>query len=411
MSEPDNSTVIHRRAYYIFVISSVLFGLGQFHRLSGAVTIPAIAADLEFAVDSLGFIAAALFFTSAILQVPNGMLLDRFGPRRLVPLYVGAAVGGCLVLAYATTYEAVVLGRVLLGAGFSITMMSAYVLFARWFPADRFATIASWLMAASGVGSILASYPLSFFIDLFGWRPAYLIVAIFTLVAIVVGIWVVRDFPPAYKVHKDQPASIKDSIKGYMGVLKYPRFFYMLAMGFVAFGPATTILGMWGGPYLENVYGLSGVERGEILFLMVIAVPFGALFFGPLDRRFKSRKAIIMVAVFAEIIVFAILGLIPNLPLWSVCNLFVIIAFLQQHYVVLAAQCRASFPDHMVGRANSTLNLTSIMGVAFMQSLFGWGLLYSPIEGYRISFVGIALLLSLALILYIGFREGTPKKS
>jgi predicted MFS family arabinose efflux permease len=284
-------------------------------------------------------------------------------------------------------------------------MMSAYVLFARWFPADRFATIASWLMAASGIGSILASYPLSFFIDIYGWRHDYLIVAGFTFVAILVGIWIVRDFPPAYKIHKDQPASIRDSIRGYMGVLRYPRFFFMLAMGAVAFGPATTILGMWGGPYLENVYGLSGVERGEILFLMVIAVPFGALFFGPLDRRFKSRKAIIMVAVFAEIVVFAILGLVPNLPLWAVCILFVIIAFLQQHYVVLAAQCRASFPDHMVGRANSTLNLTSIMGVAFMQGLFGWGLLYSPLEGYRISFIGIALMLLLALVLYGGFKE------
>lgn len=405
MSAPDAPVRLHPRAYYIFVISALLFGLGQFHRLSGAVTIPAIAADLNFAVDSLGFIAAALFFASAVLQVPNGMLLDRFGPRRLVPIYIGMSIVGCVVLAYATTYETVVLGRVLLGAGFSVTMMSAYVLFARWFPADRFATIASWLMAASGIGSILASYPLSYFIDHFGWRPAYLIVAGFTFLAILVGFWVVRDYPPGYKIHEDQPTNIKQSISGYMGVLRYPKFFFMLAMGAVAFGPATTILGMWGGPYLENVYGLSVVERGEILFLMVIAVPVGALFFGPLDRRFKSRKLIIMTAVVAEIIAFTLLGTIPNLPLWAVCILFISIAFLQQHYVVLAAQCRAMFPDHMVGRANSTLNLTSIMGVAFMQSLFGWGLLYSPIEGYRISFIGISLLLLLALILYAGFKE------
>jgi len=396
---------IHPRAYYIFMISAVLFGLGQFHRLSGAVTIPAIASDLALNVNSLGFIAAALFFTSAILQVPNGLLLDRFGARRLVPVYVGTAIVGCVVLAYATTYEAVLVGRILLGGGFSVTMMSSYVLFSRWFPADRFATVASWLVAASGIGSILASYPLSLFIDYFGWRPAYLIVAGFTLAAAIAGVLIVRDNPPGYKIHQDQPASIRASMRGYMGVLKYPRFFYMLAMGAVAFGPSTTILGMWGGPFLESEYGLSGVERGEILFLMVIAVPFGALFFGPLDRYFKSRKLIIIGAVIAEIITFTILGLVDDIPLWGICILFVLIAFLQQHYVVLAAQCRASFPDHLVGRANSTLNLTSIMGVAFMQSMFGWGLAYSAESGYQISFLGISIMLCIALVFYLRFKE------
>ncbi|MBL4667632.1 MAG: MFS transporter [Sneathiella sp.] len=411
MPEAATRKPIHRRAYSIFIVCAVLFGLGQFHRLSGAVTIPPIANELGFAVESLGLLAAALFFTSAFLQIPNGLLLDRFGPRRVVPVYVGFAIFGCILLAYATTYEEVIVARMLLGGGFSVTMMASYVLFAKWFPADRFATIVSWLMAASSMGSVLASYPLAYFITEFGWRPAYLIISGVTLIAVFIGFFIVRDTPPDYEVNENQPTSLMQSIKGFRAVLVYPRFFFFLVMGVVAFGPSTTILGMWGGPFLETEYGLNGVERGQILFLMVIAIPAGALFFGPLDRIFKSRKKIVLTAVFAEVVAFCILGFYKDLPIWAICVLFVLVAFLQQHYVVLAAQCRASFPDYLVGRANSTLNLTSILGVGFMQSMFGWGLLYSPQSGYQISFIAIALLLIVAMVFYLGFRENIETTS
>ncbi|MBL4741004.1 MAG: MFS transporter [Sneathiella sp.] len=398
-------TPVRRRAFYIFLICAVLFGIGQFHRLSGAVTIPAIAIDLGLSVDRLGFVAAVLFFTSAILQIPNGLLLDRFGSRRIVPIYVGFAIAGCILLTFASSYEELLISRMLLGGGFSVTMMSAYVLFAKWYPVEKFATVTSWMMAASGIGSIIASYPLAFFIDEFGWRPAYLIVAAVTLVAVVIGGFVIRDTPPDYQRNEKQPTTLRESLRGYSAVLVFPRFFFLLAMGFVAFGPATAILGMWGGPYLETQYGLSGVERGEILLLMVIAVPVGALFFGPLDRVFQSRKRIVLIAVLAEICAFVTLGTVENLPLWGVCVLFVIIAFLQQHYVVLAAHCRSLFPDYLVGRANSTLNMTSIVGVGVMQSLFGWALVYSPERGYQIAFVCIALTLMLATVLYLAAIE------
>ncbi|MBL4906599.1 MAG: MFS transporter [Sneathiella sp.] len=410
MSTDTRSVTVRRRAFYIFLISATLFGLGQFHRLSGAVTIPPIAAELGITVDRLGFIAAVLFFTSALLQIPNGLLLDRFGPRRLIPVYVGFSILGCFILAFATSYEELLISRMLLGGGFSVTMMSAYVLFAKWYPVERFATVASWMMAASSIGSMIASYPLAFFIDEFGWRPAYFIVAAFTFMAVIIGILVIKDSPPDYKNSHHQPATLKESIRGFKAILVFPRFFFLLAMGFVAFGPATAILGMWGGPYLESVYGLDGVERGKILLAMVVAIPAGALFFGPLDRRFSSRKKIVLIAVFAEILVFLILGLFDNLPLWSICVLFISIAFLQQHYVVLAAHCRAAFPDYLVGRANSTLNMTSIVGVGFMQSLFGWGLTFFPENGYQISFLSIAIILIVAMVLYLGSAENLAEE-
>ncbi|WP_367281163.1 MFS transporter [Sneathiella sp.] len=405
MSPKPRPPAVKRRALYIFLICATLFGLGQFHRMSGAVLMLPISVDIGIAVESLGIAAAALFFASALVQVPIGMALDRFGPRIVIPSITVFAILGSFLLASASDLQEVITARILIGLGYSVTMMASYVLFAKWFPPAKFATMASWLMAFSSIGAIMSSAPLAYAIELYGWRLPFIFIAGITLLAVLVGIFVIRDHPPEYSEHADKPATFGQSIRGYWEVLRHPRFFYLLAMGFVAYGPAAALLGMWGGPYLEDTFGLDGFERGQILLLMTIVVPVGALFFGPLDRIFKSRKMIVICAVSTELMAFVILGLVENIPLWAVTALFVYISFVQQYYVVLAAHCRNSFPDHLVGRANSTLNLISITGVGFMQSLYGWVLAASTENGYAHSFLFIAGLLVAALIIYAGSSE------
>jgi predicted MFS family arabinose efflux permease len=410
---PSNTRppAVKRHAFYIFLVCAVLFGLGQFHRMSGAVIMPPIAKELGIAVEALGIAAAALFFASALVQVPIGMLLDRFGPRIIIPSIAILAVMGSMLIATATSFNEILISRILIGLGFSATMMSAYVLFAKWFPPTKFATMASWLMASSSIGGIMASAPLAGMIELFGWRSPFIFVAAATLVMLLIGIVVIRDAPPGYNNSSETPATMGQSIRGYIKVLRHPRFFNLLAMGFVAYGPAVAIIGMWGGPFLEDIYGLNGWERGQILFLMMIAVPVGALFFGPLDRVFNSRKIIVFAAVTTELIAFAALGFVGDLSVLAVTCLFVYIAFVQQYYVVLAAQCRAAFPDHLVGRANSTLNLISILGVGFMQSMFGWILAISPNVGYQHSFIFVSGMLVLALFIYSRSSEKPMKET
>ncbi|MCF8466140.1 MAG: MFS transporter [Sneathiella sp.] len=373
--------------------------------MSGAVLMLPIADDIGIKVESLGIAAAALFFASALVQVPIGMALDRFGPRIIIPSITFLAVIGSYLLATATDFHEVLTSRILIGLGYSATMMSAYVLFAKWFPPAKFATMASWLMASSSFGGMMASAPLAYIIGHYGWRAPFVFVAGITLVAVLTSIFVIRDTPPDYAHSNAKPTTFAQSIRGYGAVLVHPKFFNLLAMGFVAYGPAVALVGMWGGPYLEDTFGLNGFERGQILLLMTVVVPIGALFFGPLDRFFSSRKKIVITAVLTELVAFSILGFVNDLPLWAVTALFVYISFVQQYYVVLAAHCRNSFPDHLVGRANSTLNLISITGVGFTQSLYGWVLSASTENGYERSFLIVAGMLVVALVIYSGSSE------
>ena len=171
MSPEPRPPAVKRRAIYIFLVCAVLFGLGQFHRYSGGVVMLPIANDLGIAVESLGIAAAVLFFASALVQVPTGMALDRFGPRIIIPAITILGVVGSLMLAIATDFHEVLAARILIGVGYSAIMMSSYVLFAKWFPPTKFSTLASWLLAASSFGGMMASGPLAN-IDMMQRRPA-----------------------------------------------------------------------------------------------------------------------------------------------------------------------------------------------------------------------------------------------
>ncbi len=314
-------------ALKIFFVVAALFSIGQFHRFSGAVVMPAISEDLNIPAHSMGLIAAALFFTASLMQIPIGILLDWFGPRKMLPVFLVSGIAGSFLFAAADSYGEVLFARICVGAGYSVVMMAAYVLFARWFDVNRFATVVSWFMASASLGGLLATMPLAAFQELYGWRTAFALIGVLTVILVLYGWMVIRDAPPDYQEHASKPTSLKQSLSGFWLVVRYPGFLYILGMGSMAFAPAITLIGMWGGPYLQEVYGLDGLERGQVIFMMTLLVPVGALVFGPMDRIFKSRKHIVMVAACLQAILLFSLGFSVGTDLYFVIAIMISIAF------------------------------------------------------------------------------------
>ncbi len=403
-------------AVLIFLVFSLAFAASQFHRTSGGVIAPELSRELGLAAEALGVVAGALFVTSGLSQWPIGLLLDRFGARRTLPLMLAFVVAGSVWFAEARSLESLIGARLLIGIGNSASMISAFAVFARWFPADRFATVSAWMLAVGSIGGLCATTPLAGLVELIGWRLSIHVVAGLTALLALAAIFIVRDAPPGYREEGAPPAGFAENLRGLAEILRTKRFRYILAMGLVAFAPAMTILGLWGGPYLKDVHGLDGVARGHVLLAMVATSIVGILVFGPLDRYFRTRKRIVAVAAGLMVATLASLAVLARPPLWLAVALFIAVAFLQQFYVVLAAHSRASFPDHMIGRAGTTLNMTSIIGIALMQGLFG--LIVGAFPGahgaapalaYRLGFGAMAVSVALSLVLYTRSTDVRPR--
>ena len=359
------------RAPAMFVLFALTFAASQFHRVATGVTTPVLQAELGVSAEILGLAGAAFFYAAAAMQVPVGVLLDRYGARATVPALLLVAVAGTAVYATAQGATALFVGRVLIGAGPAAVMVGAFVVVARWYPRDRFATVAAMMVAAGSIGGLSATAPLAAAIEWWGWRPVFEGAAVLLGLLAVLGWLVVRDAPPGHRPDERRPASLRESVAGLGEVLGNRELRLLLAAGLVCYGPAMTLLGLWAGPYLADVHGLDALERGQVLLAMAAATPLGLALVGPLDRRFGTRKYVVLPLLLAMSAALALLAAAGDRSLWLAVACLVAVMIAQTFYIVLQAHCRSLFPDRLVGRANTLLNLAGILGVALMQTASG----------------------------------------
>ena len=391
--------------------------ISQFYRSSTAVIAPDLVRDIGFSHESLGLLTGAFFLAFGLTQIPLGIMLDRFGPRRTMTGMLFFAVAGALVFATAESPAMLTTGRALMGVGCAAVFMGSVVVCARWFPPDRLATMASIVLAVGGAGNFLSATPLAYAADQIGWRGAFLAMAGLTALIAAMVFLLVRDAPPGHPYHGRTHESLGATLIGLGEVFANRRLPRLAAMAFVAYPALATILTLWAGPYLADIHGLGGVARGNVLMLTALAMILGTLFYGPLDRRLDTRREIVIGGALATTAVLAALAAVPAPPLWLAITLLTLLGFFGSYSVMVMAHGRASYPEHLVGRAVTMVNFVNFTGVAVMQAATGFivGALSpaagaSPEIAYRAVFGFLAATVITALIYYRRIGDAKPSE-
>ena len=201
-------------------------------------------------------------------------------------------------------------------------------------------------------------------------------------------------------------------------MLANPRLPYILAMSFVAYPAVATVLGLWAGPYLNDVHGLDAVDRGNVLLVAAGATVVGTLCYGPLDRVFDTRKRIVVCGALATIAVLAALALAPSPALWQAAALLVALGGFGVFAVMIIAHGRAIFPERLVGRGITVVNFANFSGVAVMQMAAGLIVgAFPTVDGaapeaaYRLVFGFLAATMVLALMFYARAADAKPSEA
>lgn len=340
----------------------IAYGFSQFYRVFLAVLAPDLQTDIGAGAEDLASASALWFQTFAVMQIPVGWALDRFGPRRLAALLMGfGAGGGAVVFALASQPVHLSLAMALIGVGCSPVLMASYYIFARAYPPKVFATMGALVIAFGSLGNLVGATPMAWAVEAMGWRNSMLGLAVVTaLVAIMLWVFV-KDPPPA---ETDQKGSLLE-------LLRMPALWPILAMMFVNYVPAATIRGLWAGPYLEQTFGAGAVQIGQAALVMGIAMILGNFAYGPLDRIFGTRKWVVFVGNLIGAL--ACLGMASGVVsgFWGVTLIFALIGFCGSSFPVIVAHGRAMFPPHLTGRGVTLLNLFGIGGVGVFQALTG----------------------------------------
>ena len=406
-----------RPALGLLAMLSAATSLSQFWRAALGVIAPDLVRDLGLSAQMLGSANAAFFIALGLLQIPIGMMFDRWGARLTVALLCAAAVVGALLHATSHGATQTVLAHFLVGIGNAASFMATVYLCSRWFSGERLTGALSWVFALSQLGILFAATPLALASATLGWRWAFVVMgAASGLVGLLFWL-LVRDDPPDRIVPPRRRETFFEVLRGLIAVWRTPGLAAVLAMHAFAYGSMAVVIGLWASPYLADVYGLDAVARGNVVLAMGIAQLVGILAIGPLDRLLNTRKWIVVPGATGSIAVLAALALGHDLPLWLAITLLIALCAITTYGIVIVAHGRSLFPDHLAGRGVTTVNLAQVFGLTVLPILTGWvigqvshGAMPAPELAYRSAFGSIGLCLSAGLLVYLFAKDAPPRR-
>ncbi len=376
----------------VFIPFASGFFLSILLRYVNAVIARDLAADFALSPSDLGLLTSAYFLVFAAFQIPLGVLLDRFGPRRVLATLLLFASAGALVFGLAQGVTALALGRALLGLGVSGCLMGSIKAFTLWFPLSRLATLNGWILAIGALGAMAATAPVEALAGAAGWRAVFYVLAACCAAVAALIFFVVpeRSLPGAGETWSRQFSEI--------GQILSNVFFWRVALPLVfVHGAYQALQGLWLAPWLADIAGQSRPEIARTLLAGSLAYGVGSVIFGTLADRMSARltayKAGMALAVAAF---FAIAAGLREGALWIVmlygfgaCAAALPYAILSQH-----------FPRALTGRVITASNI--FMFLASFAFQWGIGLLLRlwPAEGYVAAF-GVVGVLQLAVLLWL----------
>lgn len=311
-----------RWRWLLWAVLASGFLLVNFHRTSTAVISGPLASTFDTTGTELGVLHASFFYIYAALQLPAGLLVDRYGSRNVATAGLCVMSVGALGFALAPTFAVGFAARTLVGLGGSVVYTATLRLLANWYRPDEFATMTGWTVAAAGLGGVLATTPLAIAVESTDWRVAMGTAALagFALTAVVYTL--VRNkpadagFQPIEGV--SPPVGIPDTstvVANTKHILTERETWLMGALLFFTLGTNFTVLGLWGVPYLVDLYPIGvGAASGYVL-VGNLGLLLGSPVIGTLSDRFGNRTLLIVGSTVVFTLAYGLIFLTVQPPL------------------------------------------------------------------------------------------------
>lgn len=387
-------------------VLTAAYVLSQFFRTALAVVAPEIAQDLALAPSELGVLSSAWFWAFAAAQIPVGVALDRWGPRRTVGVVFATAGVGCAVFASASSLAMAALGQALIGIGCAPVFMGTLVVLTRFFEARRFAVLSSTILAVGNGGTLLGTTPMALATEWAGWRGTFLIMGGVVVGLAALALVIVRDAPTSTPRRPRVEETLAATVRGIVAIVRNRRLWAILPISFTGYAALVTVRGLWAGPYLTDLFAMAPLARGQVLLAMSVATILGTLAYGFIEQRLDRRRGPVLVGSLGAVLGLLLLALLPAPSAFTATMLLTAFAALAATYPLIMAQGRRFLSDAEVGRGLTFLNGTCFFGAASIQVASGFVLdvaqatSRSPSTAYSWLFLFLSGLLILALAAY-----------
>ncbi len=352
------------RIWLAWTLGSLLFFLGFVLRVSPSVMVQDLMRDFSVGAAILGNLSACYFYAYASLQVPVGLLMDKFGPRRLLAVASIVCGLGSLLFAVADNVWLAYAGRVLIGAGAAFGYVGTMTISTAWFAPAQFAFLVGLLQTFGMVGAIGGQAPLALLVESFGWRDAISFIGILLLL-LAVAMWlVIRDKPQTHK----RTQSLADGLKT---VVRNKQSWVCAGVGLTLTAPMLAFAGLWAVPFLKTVYGFEATKAASLTSTFFIGWAVAAPLMGWWSDRVKCRKPFMLLGTLGSTMGFAFISFGPTLPVPLLIPLFMFCGFAGATMVTTFSLVKELNSLQASGAALGLVNTAVVGSGALMQPLIG----------------------------------------
>ena len=406
-----NGTLRGALAARVFLCFALGYLLSYGLRSINAVIAPALMDEMALSNADMGLLSSAYFVAFGSLQLPLGIWLDKYGPRRTESALLVIAAIGAIVFATSTSLAGLWIGRALIGIGVSACLMASFKAYRQWFAPEQQSQLASWMLVAGTAGALVATVPVTMALPAIGWRGVFWVVAVLLMLVSAAIFLSLRGVERRFAAAAPGAASATGHDGGYRRIFGSAYFRRMSSLGLFNHGVFLALQTLWAGPWMMTVLGKSQQQTSEILFMLNLVLMMAYLALGWAAPRLVAR------GVDAHrLIAFGLAGMVLAQAamlftqsehawlLWLVLAMCVPVTTLVQSHVALA------FPAALAGRANSAYNLLLFVGAFATQ--WGFGVLadalkangFSAIDAFRAALAIAASLQAAALAYFVVSR-------
>jgi MFS family permease len=404
-SQVNDALLPIKQAILVFLAFAFAYFMSALIRAITATISPTLTVELSLQARDLGLLSGGYFLGFAVMQLPLGKWLDKFGPKKVIICFLSVAVLGCLAFAKATSFSGLLLARVFCGAGVSACLMAPLTGYRRWLAPNSQIRANSWMLMSGSLGMVASTLPVQWLMPLWGWRGIFVALGAMTFIAILAIFMIV----PAWKLEAASAEVDKSRVidNSYAQVWSHPYIRSLIPLAFFLYGGLVAVQTLWVSPWMIKVAGYSALEAAQGLFYINLAMLVAFWLWGSINPWLFRNKissdrlmvqglpisffilAIIIIAIQSYNIPAtaindaslasktgfdALLGVL-NKYVWALWALYCVSCT----FIALSQPAIAmAFPAELAGRALSAYNLVIFAGVFVVQ--WGIGLL---IDGFK----------------------------
>lgn len=409
------------RAILLWIVVSLLMVLHFFLLLSVGV----ITSDLRLALNltalQLSFLSSSYLYIYLILQTPAGILLDEFGPRKILTIGTLVAAAGCWIFSGSENLHLSILARILTGGGLAFVFVASIQLASRWFAKRYFGMMIGFSEASGMLGAIIGNMLLALFINRIGWRESFELAALFGLVLAAASWICIRDYPEGFKVSARSKLTIHKVWSIIKVLSREPQIWLQSAYIALMYESITVFCGLWANPFLRKAFNLELDQSTLSCCLVLAGIGIGSPIAGVVCETDKRRAKCIIGCSIAMFIIMCAILYTPHMPYWLINTLMFALGVSGSSLILSFAIVSDVAPEGAKSTSVGLTNSISLSTAVIFQPIIGWilnilsnkksadGLEYYSANDFRIALTLLPIMIAIAFVVALVINKQLKK--